>query len=57
MQFKILSDLGACEPLLTECGEKIERDRSQQDPWNSRSRTRSAESRQVLAKMFSRLTM
>ena len=31
MQSKLLADLRACEPALTECGEKIERDRSQQD--------------------------
>jgi hypothetical protein len=45
------------EPALTECAEEIERDRSQQDLWNSRNPTQFAELRQVLAKVFSRLSM
>src|SRR4029077_9455129 len=31
MQVKFLADLRACEAALTECGEEIERDRSQQN--------------------------
>jgi hypothetical protein len=31
MQIKFLADCRACEPPLTECGEEVKRDRSQQD--------------------------
>src|SRR5439155_16308432 len=31
MQFNLIADLGACESPLTECGEEIERDSSEQD--------------------------
>jgi hypothetical protein len=31
MQIKFFANLRACEPVLTECAEEIERDRGQQD--------------------------